>query len=306
MPCYTPLYSQKLSDGSWSLTSRVHLRDSWQRVACGQCIGCLLRRSRDWAVRCTHHSLSCAQYTNHFVTLTYSPDRLPRHGVTGRETFEVHAIRDYMKRLRKNTGIVGVKFFGCREYGERTLRPHYHLCLFGLPLDDYKFYKRSADGFSLFNSHTLSEAWQGRGHVVVAPSTFNTVGYTARYTTKKLGSALKPVSRHYATDILTGEVFEHLPEKCYASNRPGIGRAFFEKHHDNLLALGSTVIGNRRYPLPRYYLRLAKERGSDLYDEYCQERSKYYQNAERFDDAQLLRKLRDQEIIIDRMVRSVV
>lgn len=186
------------------------------------------------------------------------------------------------------------------------MRPHYHVCLFGLPLDDYKWYKRSRDGFDLFNSDILSSAWQDRGHVVVAPSTFNTVSYTARYTTKKIGSALKPGDRHYATDILTGEVFEHLPERTYCSNRPGIGRAFYDSHAENMFALGSTIIGNRRYPLPQYYLRLAKESGSDMYAEYEFQRSKYYESAEFFDDASLVRQMNDKLIIIDRMVRSVI
>lgn len=288
---------------SWKVTNS---HSSFKRVSCGQCIGCMLRRSRDWAVRCTHQARSVPRHTCHFITLTFSPENLPRHPVTGRYTFDQNDLSAFMKRLRTNTGVSGIKYFGCREYGERTLRPHYHVCVFGLPLDDYKYYKRSSDGFELFNSETISTAWQHRGHAVVAPSSFNTVSYTARYTTKKIGSALKPMSRHYATDLLTGECFEHLPEKCYASNRPGIGHDFLHAHHDELLSLGSTIIGNKRYPLPRYYLRLAKEIGSDLYAEYELQRSKYYENAEFFDDLALLKKMRDNEIMVDRMVRSVV
>lgn len=78
------------------------------------------------------------------------------------------------------------------------------------------------------------------------------------------------------------------------------------KHHDQLMGLGSTVIGNKRYPLPRYYLRLAKEMGSDLYAQYEVERAKYYENAEFFDDSSLLQQMHDKMLIVDRMVRSVV
>lgn len=305
MPCYTPLYMSRDGDGNYSL-SRLKKHESYARVSCGQCIGCLLRRSRDWAVRCTHHTKTCAPNTAHFVTLTYADHLLPRHSITGKATFEDDAISSFMKRLRTNTGQSGVKYFACREYGDRTLRPHYHICIFGLQLDDYRHYKRSRDGFDLFNSEHLSTAWQSRGHAVVAPATFNTVSYTARYTTKKIGSALKPIDRHYATDVITGECFEHLPERTYASNRPGLGHEFFIRHHDSLLGLGSTIIGNKRYPLPRYYLRLAKEIGSDLYAEYELQRAKYYENAELFDDTLLLQQMHDKMIIIDRMVRSVV
>lgn len=305
MPCYTPLYMSRDGDGNYSL-SRSKKHESYTRVSCGQCIGCLLRRSRDWAVRCTHHSKISPPNSCWFLTLTYDEHHLPRHPVTGKPTFLPDDLSATLKRLRTNTALSGIKYFACREYGERTLRPHYHVCLFGLPLNDLRHYKRSRDGFDLFNSDTLSKAWQYRGHAVVAPLSFNTVSYTARYTTKKIGSALKPIDRHYATDIITGECFEHLPERTYASNRPGIGHDFFMHHHDQLLGLGSTIIGNKRYPLPRYYLRLAKEMGSDLWAEYDITRSKYYQNAEYFDDSSLLAQMRDKLLIVDRMVRSVV
>lgn len=315
MPCFTPLQAFR-----WDLPNPPFVaysfsprrpaagasRNGYQRIACGQCIGCLLRRSRDWAVRCTHQSMMVPRDSCHFVTLTYSDENLPRHPVTGMPTFEADAVSAFMKRLRTNTGISGVKFFACREYGERTLRPHYHVCLFGLPLDDYRYYKRSRDGFTLFNSDVISKSWQYRGHAVVAPSTFNTVSYTARYTTKKIGSALKPIDRHYATDLLTGECFEHLPERTYSSNRSGIGLSFFDKHHENLFALGATIIGNKRYPLPAYYLRKAKERCLFGYDYYVEQRDRYYRDAEYFDDASLLRQMHDKMIIVDRMVRSVV
>lgn len=305
MPCFTPLYLSRLPDGKFSISASFK-HDGYVRVGCGQCIGCMLRRSRDWAIRCVHQCLSMPENTSHFVTLTYSDENLPRHPTTGRETFEDDAVSAFMKRLRKNTGQIGVKYYACREYGERTLRPHYHICLMGLELNDYKFYRRSRDGFSLYNSEVLSTAWQDRGHVVVAPSTYETVAYTARYTTKKIGSALKPMSREYATDLLTGEIYEHLPERSYCSNRPGIGHDFFLEHHDALLSLGSTIIGNRRMPLPRYYLRKAKEIGSDLFAQYEQGRAEYYQNAEYFDDGLLLRQMHDNLILVDRMVRSVV
>lgn len=37
-----------------------------------------------------------------------------------------------MKRLRKNSRMPGVRFFCVGEYGARTGREHWHLCLFGL------------------------------------------------------------------------------------------------------------------------------------------------------------------------------
>ena len=305
MPCFSPLYMSRRPDGQFDISAKPR-GDGYTRVSCGQCVGCLLRRSRDWAVRGVHQSRISPDGTSHFVTLTYSDEFLPRHPKTGVPTFELDAISAFMKRLRTNTGQQGIKFLGCREYGERTLRPHYHLCLFGLDLQDYRPYKVGRHGFNLFNSDTLGTAWQGRGHVVVAPASFNTISYTARYVLKKLGSKVNPMSREYASDLLTGEIYEHLPERSYCSRRPAIGYDFFNQHAHGLIGLGSTIIGNRRMPLPRYYLRLCKDRFPDLYAEYEIKREQYYRDAEFFNDSLLLQAMKTNLENIDRAVRSVV
>ena len=43
-------------------------------IPCGQCIGCKLERSRQWAMRCVHEALLHEE--NSFITLTYAPEAL--------------------------------------------------------------------------------------------------------------------------------------------------------------------------------------------------------------------------------------
>ena len=62
------------------------------KVPCGQCTGCRLERSRQWAVRMMHEAKSHAD--NCFITLTYSDDFLP----TGK-TLVLKDFQDFMKRL---------------------------------------------------------------------------------------------------------------------------------------------------------------------------------------------------------------
>ena len=78
MTCYHPLTAWRLSSqstlifrpprGGEDVVEQLHL-------PCGQCIGCRLERSRQWAIRCVHEASLHKQ--NAFITLTYSDDNLP-------------------------------------------------------------------------------------------------------------------------------------------------------------------------------------------------------------------------------------
>lgn len=97
------------------------------QVPCGQCIGCRLAHSRDWATRCMHEAHM--HESSSFITLTYSPEHLPENGSLVRKHFT-----DFLKRLRKALGSVKIRYFGCGEYGSKLERPHYHAIIVGLLL----------------------------------------------------------------------------------------------------------------------------------------------------------------------------
>ena len=120
-------------------------------VPCGQCIGCRLERTRDWAVRMMHES--SLHSDNSFVTLTYDDDKLPFRG-----QLRYRDVQLFLKRLRKQGGF---RFFCTGEYGEVFSRPHYHLALFGYwPTDAEKF---SMDS-DYWDSKALESVW-GHGRV---------------------------------------------------------------------------------------------------------------------------------------------
>lgn len=71
MPCYAP----------W--TPKPGVAGNYARpLACGQCIGCRLKRSREWATRCTHENQLHQEST--FITLTYNDEHLPESYNTGK------------------------------------------------------------------------------------------------------------------------------------------------------------------------------------------------------------------------------
>ena len=222
-------------------------------IPCGKCSGCRLQRSREWANRCMleleYHKSS------YFVTLTYDDAYVPIHYYSDPETGEAlpsmslvkRDFQLFMKRLRKKFG-EGIRFFASGEYGSQTFRPHYHAIIFGLQLDDLVPYKRSVQGFQYFNSASLQEVWPN-GFAVVAPVTWETCAYTARYVMKKLTG---PEAEFY-------ENFNIVPEFSLMSRKPGIARQYYEDHPDlyeHEFINISTEKGGRKFRPPKYYDKL--------------------------------------------------
>ena len=145
------------------------------QVPCGQCVGCRLERSRQWALRCVHEA--SLHKENCFITLTYNDEHLPEHGHLIYRDFQL-----FMKRLRKRTG-VRVRFYMCGEYGENFGRPHFHACLFGYNFPDLVRWK--AGKSTLYRSKLLESLWTD-GYSSVGEVSFESAAYVARYILKKV------------------------------------------------------------------------------------------------------------------------
>lgn len=236
--------------------------DRFTYVSCGQCICCRLYASQGWAVRCMHekrmHAKSC------FLTLTYSPEHLPKYGSLIRD-----AVPEFNKRLRDYLNYPQLSFFYCGEYGDMLHRPHYHEIVFGYDPPDKKFWKR-VRGNDYFTSEILNARW-GLGNVVIGNVDFDSAAYVARYTLKKqkrsdkvIGSFECPVTGEYhdarlgdvfSSDIFTRELQKRLPVFAGMSTNPAIGLRFIEAFPDDVFAEMSTVFKTHEFALPRYYLK---------------------------------------------------
>lgn len=203
-------------------------------IPCGKCIGCRLDYSREWAIRSYYE---CKEYKyNYFVTLTYDPEHLP-HGnghdpntaeVFQSDTLDPKHLQKFIKDLRRyyqyHYGHTGIRFMASGEYGDKTRRPHYHLILYNLPINDLKVWKRNFNDQKLYNSQILKTIW-GKGEVVIANVSWETSAYVARYVMKKqIGK-----DNRILYDI-AGEV----PEFIRHSRNPGLGRAYFDKNYKTI------------------------------------------------------------------------
>lgn len=263
MPCYSPLRgfrSRHLGpSGKRGVTFRLSegFADLPVLVPCGQCIGCRLERSRQWAVRCMHEA--ALHEDNCFLTLTYDDAHLPLFGSLDRGAFPA-----FIKRLRSRFAGRRVRYFHCGEYGERTGRPHYHACVFGFDFADrYKWAVRC--GRPAFRSATLESLWPF-GASEIGSVTFESAAYVARYICKKVTGA-NAEAYYSVVAPETGEVVRREPEFVTMSRRPGIGRGWYERFRSEVYPADEVVMRGAVMKPPRYYDKVLEVESPEVLDE---------------------------------------
>lgn len=205
-----------------------------QKIPCGQCIGCRLDYSREWAIR---SYLEAKQYKfNYFITLTYNDDHLPRGkgwSVESGECFDsvtlepkdlTKFIKDVRGHWKYHFDHIGIRFMAAGEYGDTSRRPHYHLIMYNLPIDDLKLWKTNYNKQKLYVSPTLSKIW-GKGYVVIGEVTWESSAYVARYVMKKQTGKDNRI------------VYSALGQKkefMRVSRNPGLARNYFEDNYKKI------------------------------------------------------------------------
>lgn len=270
-----------INESNRNKTSDLHYFDyGWNRtifpkylnyteIPCGQCRICRINNSKMWATRCVLESKMWEE--NWFITLTYDEEHLPRRDEEyidpkGRSWFDDGSWNGYLvpedlqkfnkdmrEYWRTHFNHIGVRFFAVGEYGSKNLRPHYHGIYFNLPIkpNDLKFLKTTNDGNILYTCPILEKIW-GKGFITVAHTNWNTAAYVARYCTKKMTGELGDI--HYG---LLGQI----PEFQRMSNRPGIARAWYEKHKNEIYKLDEIIMKTTKEKTvslrpPTYYDKL--------------------------------------------------
>lgn len=220
---------------------------------------------------------------NIMITLTYNDENVPKNHIIEPQTGEYKEtltldkrdVQLFMKRLRKKFG-ANIRYYCAGEYGstkeyytwkgekkEGTGRPHYHLILFNLKVEDMIPYKISQCEWSkekniLYKSKDINKLWN-KGHADLNEVNYETCCYVARYVTKKYYGANS--KEHY-------EEQGKIPEFSLMSRKPGIAQTFYEKNKEKFENQETfwqrTKKGIKALPNIRYFDKQLEKEKPDL------------------------------------------
>lgn len=315
MRCLDPRNVGFKSDGKTIAWSEKHCDKQYAffRLPCGKCIECRLEYARQWAVRCVHEAKMWND--NSFITLTYD-----EHSVTDK-LYYVH-FQDFMKRLRddrfrsfiKQEGFTrdswsrllpsvrserysqhNIGMFVTGEYGDRKKRPHWHAIIFNWRPSDCVYKYTNERGDRVFSSENLSSLWPF-GISEIGSVTFESAGYVARYSSKKLVHGKDQ-----------DHDFHPISKK---SSKHAIGKKFLEKYWKDIFSYGEVILPNgMKCGIPRYYEKWLLKNKPEEWDKYFLvklKKSSIYEaraEKERLDELHknLLRDVQNRGLNVSRM-----
>ncbi len=246
MTCYTPLngYRSRTPNPSGRRGVVFSTNDGFidlpVEIPCGQCTGCRLERSRQWAMRCMHEAQ--LHDDNCFITLTYDEEHLPKNSSLDKKAFP-----KFMKRLRKKYPHERIRYYHAGEYGDQFGRPHYHSCIFGFDFPD-KNHWTTRKNIPVYHSDILEKLWPF-GQSEIGSVTFESAAYVARYIMKKILGDETAKQKRYQTGTET----EQQPEYSTMSRRPGIGKQWYDNFKCEVYAADSVIVRGKEMKPPTYY-----------------------------------------------------
>lgn len=296
MSCYTPLHAYE-----GSRTPEGKIATVWRKeqspehvervLPCGKCIGCRLKYSKMWAMRCMDEAQMYER--NCMLTLTYDDEHMPEDG-----SLDVSVFQNFMKRLRKSYGS-GIRYFHCGEYGGRLGRPHYHALLFNHDFEDKVLFSVRA-GNQVYTSAKLDAIWQN-GFSLIGSVTFASAAYVARYVTKKATDVhnrytyLDEVTgRRMLVDRTTGAVkldeYVTMSRGSKKLGTGGIGESWYRQYRSDLYPEDVKIVNGARNRPPRFYDNLLDKEDPELLDLLKQRRKENRPSYEERSDRRLLVK----------------
>lgn len=268
--CVNPhTQKKKLNFSPARLTPNKKLPTPDIYVPCGQCMECRIKKSREWAIRCTHELTT--RETACFITLTFDDEHLDPYGSLRKEDMQL-----FWKRLRKKvvpprpynwdqytdeqkeswTYKNGISYFHGAEYSESG-RPHHHAIIFNYDFPDKIKLKTSRSGFPIWTSEILDELWsidgESLGFAIIQDVSYDAAAYVAKYTQKKITG--EKADQHYTRMDEQGNFHKILPEYGSMSRNPAIGKNWYKTYaktdwlNDDTISINGKI----KVSAPRYY-----------------------------------------------------
>lgn len=324
MPCYSPLKGWR-DEETGGLKFKGEADAEIMEVACGQCIGCRLDRSRMWAMRICHEaSLHSDHNGSVFVTLTYrdaaaaTPDQV-RNGqhIPDSWSLQKRDFQLFMKRLRKARPGEKLRYYHCGEYGNRCRhgidlervgcplcnvgRPHYHAIIFNCAFPDAEPYAVQR-GVTRKTSSELESLW-GNGFVDVGDVSMQSAAYVARYVMKKITGV--QAEEHYSRTTEQGEIIRLEPEYSTMSN--GIGADWYAKYKADVFPSDEVPVpGQGVYKkVPRYYDEMLRAEDEQEFEEIKLQRQQFrMENMHEYTPERLIQKYKVKKAQVGQLSRN--
>lgn len=243
MACEEPRRAYQRSDGGalrFSLPNPNESAHTWRgiQIPCGTCILCRNEQARQQAIRIAHEATLWP--TSSFLTMSYADEHLPRYNSLNYDHLE-----KFWKRLRKHLG--ELRYYAVGEYGDISLRPHYHACLFGHDFTENSVILTETPHRTWVNEK-LTRMW-GYGRVVIGQLNYQTARYTASYVTKKL----RAKQRYVRVDEATGELIE-LEQPAARMSR-NLGKEWWTQWGHQVADHDYVIINANKHKPPKAYDR---------------------------------------------------
>lgn len=250
--CEKPNFIFKDSCGNWKfLTSKVPYKPFYVReIPCGKCKGCLENKSFHYK------KLLWLEYANsktaYFLTLTYNNNNLFDSSTHIKDLkIFVNSLYHY---FYDNFGIKKkFSYFGVSEYGDKTLRPHYHLIIFNIPILENDFYKFNINNLikdfsykfinktinnDYFTNNEIKRIWN-KGNIIISVLNDKRIDYCCDYLFKSFNYYSK-----FNKEKFKKRGFE-LPTKISSHN---LGKEFILNNKNEFLDNGFIYYkGNKIY-----------------------------------------------------------
>lgn len=105
----------------------------------------------------------------------------------------------------------------------------------------------------------------------VGEVSFASAAYVARYVVKKVSG--ERAAQHYvAVDPRNGHVYPIRDEFVVCSTRPGIGYEWYKRFRGDLWPGDFVVCDGKRFPIPKYYLKLLERESPEYHRQVKQDR----------------------------------
>lgn len=189
---------------------------------CGKCYVCLRRRVSGWSFRIVKEGLRCN--SSFFVTFTYDTNHVPISN-NGFMSLDKTDYQKFVKRLRKIHNGEKIRYFACGEYGDETMRPHYHAIMYNVDILQ------------------VEKCWN-QGAIHVGDVTGASIGYCLKYMMKK-----NKIPLHRNDDR----------KKEFQLMSKGLGENYLTEnmrawhHADMLNRFYCAIEEGKKIAMPRYY-----------------------------------------------------